>query len=133
VLTIEPIATIDLSNSPTTACLGTPLTLNAQVANNGANIVAWQIVSGTGTLNQADPNNPVYTPESDSDIVRFRASVTSTGSCTAVVEEFVTVTVTQTPEISSFQADASTCQNAPFQITGVTTNGNESGVSWSST
>mgnify|MGYP007000201467 len=76
---------------------------------------------------------PVYTPESDSDIVRFRASVTSTGSCTAVVEEFVTVTVTQTPEISSFQADASTCQNAPFQITGVTTNGNESNVLWSST
>jgi uncharacterized protein (TIGR02145 family) len=131
--TRQPIATIDLSNSPTTACLGTPITLNAQVANNGANDVFWQIVSGTGTLSQADPNNPVYTPESDSNIVRFRASVTSTGSCTAVVEEFVTVTVTQTPEISSFQADASTYQNTPFQITGVTTNGNESGVLWSST
>ena len=74
-LNIDPLPTLDLSNSPTFTCFDSSIILDAQVTNNDT--IAWEIISGTGSLLNADTLNPTYIPAIDSDIVIIEAVVSS--------------------------------------------------------
>ncbi len=130
VLSITPIATLDLSGSPLTVCQGGSITLDALASNHDPNSITWSIISGTGSLSNANIFNPTYTPAPDSNTVRIAASVTSTNSCSEVITKEIVVQVTQLPEILSMQADDSSCDISPYQISGTTTNGEESSILW---
>ena len=130
-LDVTPIATLDISASPLTVCQGSSITLDAVPTNYDTNSVVWTIVSGTGSLTNANSLNPIYTPAPDSNTVRIRASVESTNSCTETVSKEIVVQVTQLPEILTLQADDTSCDITPYTISGTTTNGEESLLVWS--
>ena len=68
--------------------------------------------------------------DTDSDSVEITVTAQPIAPCATPISETVTLNVTQLPEITSFQADASSCSNALFQINNVTTNGLEFETEW---
>jgi hypothetical protein len=130
-LDVTPVATLDISASPLTVCLGSSITLDAIPTNYDTTSIAWIIISGTGSLANANTLNPIYTPASDSDTVRIRATVGSTNSCSETVSQEIVVQVTQLPEILTLQGNDTSCDISPYTISGTTTNGEESLLVWS--
>ena len=130
ILDVTPVATLDLSNSPLSVCKNSSIILDADALNYDANSIVWTIISGTGSLSNANTLTPTYTPEPDSETVLIRASVTSTNSCTEVVSEAITIQVTQLPQILTLQDDDTSCGVAQYPITGTTTNNNEGSLLW---
>ncbi|MDC3229259.1 hypothetical protein OAT87_01490, partial [Flavobacteriaceae bacterium] len=130
-LNIDPLPTLDLSNSPTFTCFDSSIILDAQVTNNDT--IAWEIISGTGSLLNADTLNPTYIPAIDSDIVIIEAVVSSLLPCTETVSDQITIEVISAPEFVSFPDDDINCDINPYNILGVTTNGNEQAYLWETT
>ena len=130
VLNIDKLPTLDITNTPTQACYGTDLTLSVNAANY--NTIFWEVTSGTGSITAgANTETPTYSPDTDSDSVEITVTAQPIAPCATPVSETVIINVTQLPEITSFQADASSCSNALFQINNVTTNGLEYETEWS--
>ena len=131
-LVIDPTPTIDLSASETTICFGAQLNITSTIAN--ADTITWEIVSGGGTIvSGGNSENPIYEPAADSELVRLRVTATGLNPCTTSLSQDLEITVTQLPEIVTFATDAESCDSAPYAIAGVTTNGNEANVIWSTT
>ena len=130
-LNIDPLPTLDLSNSPTFTCSDSSIILDAQVTNYDT--IAWEIISGTGSLQNASTLNPTYIPAIDSDIVIIEAVVSSLLPCTETVSDQITIQVISAPEFVSFPDDDINCDINPYIILGVTTNGNEQAYLWETT
>ncbi len=128
----EPV--IDLSLSPTTVCMGDDVILDAQITD--FTTVAWSIVSGGGTLqipNTDPPLKPTYRPDGSSDTVIIEIIAQPESPCSQEVSEQLTISVTQLPEILTFPTGpVESCALTPYVISGVTTNGEEDRVVWSS-
>ena len=130
-LNIDPLPTLDLSNSPTFSCYDSPIILDAQVTNYDT--IAWEIISGTGSLQNASTLNPTYIPAIDSGIVIIEAVVSSLLPCTETVSEQITIEVISAPEFVSFPEDDINCDTNPYTILGIITNGNEQAYEWGTT
>ena len=105
--------------------------MDAQVTNYDT--IAWEIISGTGSLQNADTLNPTYIPAIDSDIVIIEAVASSLLPCTETVSDQITIEVISAPEFVSFPDDDINCDINPYIILGVTTNGNEQAYLWETT
>ncbi|MGB0260008.1 MAG: immunoglobulin-like domain-containing protein, partial [Flavobacteriaceae bacterium] len=126
----EPL--IDLSQSPTTVCMDDSITLDAQITDYST--VLWSIESGGGSLNGANTLTPTYTPDGSSSTVILKLVAQPENPCASEVSSLLTIDVTALPEIITFPtASAGSCALTPYIVSGVTTNGEEDRVVWSST
>lgn len=131
-LIIDPIPTIDFSGTETTVCFGSQLEIDTAIAN--FDTITWSIVSGGGSIvSGANSSTPIYEPAIDSDTVRLSVTATGLGPCVLSVTDELVISVTHLPEITSFMADAVSCDISPFLINGVNTNSKQASVQWIST
>ena len=119
--------TIDLSENSAVFCEGENKQLTATFTDQDAGTIEWEIVSGTGSLSNANIATPEYIPAVDSDVVVFKVSVTGNTPCSNSISENFTINRIQSPEVTLTQNFATVCStdntiNLDALVTNTTTN-----------
>ena len=119
---IQPLAIVTVTNDLTVCMIDAdddgqldPKTLSATFTNRNsadASSILWEIISGTGSLEDATTETPIFKPASDTDEVKIRVSVKNLTPCTGVVfEEFILKAV-QKPVVDLSKNSDTVCSSA---------------------
>ena len=119
--------TINISGNSLIFCEGENKQLTATFTDYDATKIEWEIVSGTGSLSNANIATPEYIPAGDSDVVVIKVSVTGNTPCSIIVSEEFTINKIQAPEVTLTQNTATVCStentiNLNALVTNATTN-----------
>ena len=82
------------------------------------------------SLLNANTLTPTYTPDIDSDIVIIQATLEAESPCTTAVSFQITIEVFSAPSFLTFPDNDESCDTDPYLINGVSTEGNEQSVLW---
>lgn len=129
---IAPQATLTIPDPTVEVCVNGSVTLAAEATNYDPDSVLWEIVTGNGTLINAETLNPTFVSEVSTTNVTVRVQVTSTDPCTTVIEETLTITASpiNTPTIGVTEDYLCSTPGAAYNIT--TANAvDPSSVQWS--
>ena len=76
--------------------------------------ILWEIVSGKGSLDNANSDTPTFRPGTDTDEVKIRVSVKNVTPCTGVVFKEFTLKAVQKPVVTLSKSTDSYCSSALF-------------------
>ncbi|MEN8881219.1 MAG: PKD-like domain-containing protein [Polaribacter sp.] len=120
---ISPLPTIDATQTSNNFCEGVNKQLEAIFTNEDPAKYNWQIISGTGSISNANVATPEYIPASDSDVVIIRVSVRGNAPCNDEVSQEITLTKTPTPEVILPATTATVCSSdTTFSLSGIVNN-----------
>ncbi len=138
---IKPLATVTVTNDLTLCMIDAdndgqldPKTLSATFTNRNLSdptSVFWEIVSGKGSLENADSTTPIFKPASDTDQVIIRVSVKNIAPCAGVEFKEFTLKAIQKPVVTLSKSTDTVCSTAlTYNLTGNTVLDPTNRVEW---
>ena len=138
---IKPLATVTVTNDLTVCMIDAdnngqldPKTLSATFTNRNLTdptSIFWEIISGKGSLENANTTTPLFKPAYDTDTVKIRVSVKNVAPCAGVVfKEFILKAV-QKPVVTLSKNTDTVCSTAlTYNLTGNTVLDPTNRVEW---
>ena len=138
---IKPLATVTVTNDLTVCMIDAdnngqldPKTLSATFTNRNLTdptSIFWEIISGKGSLENANTTTPLFKPAYDTDTVKIRVSVKNVAPCAGVVfKEFILKAV-QKPVVTLSKTTDTVCSTSlTYNLTGNTVLDPTNRVEW---
>jgi hypothetical protein len=129
VIEVFPVPTVDAGPDFTICELGLISFDNASITN--ASLIQWAVIGGSGTFDDENIEQPVYTPaplDYNQAFLSFFVSAAPVSPCTTGDFDEIDVYIQLLPDVEA-GPDATICEDGSYTITGATI-ANESGQYW---
>jgi gliding motility-associated-like protein len=138
---IKPLATVTVTNDLTVCMIDAdnngqldPKTLSATFTNRDLTdptSIFWEIISGKGSLENANTTTPLFKPAYDTDTVKIRVSVKNVAPCAGVEFKEFTLKAVQKPVVTLLKTTDRVCSTAlTYNLTGNTVLDPTNRVEW---